>query len=60
MQEQREKVLDRRILTQEGGKTTDLVRECRTDVLRDILAEVAYTRYYPCEDDLLLEELREA
>ena len=60
VQEEREKMFDGCLLPKERCKTRDLVRHRRTDVLRRVLAKVADARNDAQQNDLLIEQFREA
>ncbi len=60
MEEERKEVLDGCVFAQQRGQTADLVGKRRTDMLRNVLAQVADTRHDAGKDDFLLEEFRKA
>lgn len=59
VKEERQKMLDGGVFSEQRGKAADLVGQGSTDVLRGILTEVPHARDNPIQNGLLLQELGE-
>lgn len=59
VKEERQKMLDGGVFSEQRGKAADLVGQGSADVLRGILTEVPHARDNPIQNGLLLQELGE-